>query len=264
MGIRRTSAAGVLMACVLASAPLATAQNSSLQGHPEDYAQADIQYGARLYAEQCDRCHGANGTGVAGVNLGSGKFRTAATDMQLRQVILNGFPNAGMPSFKFDTTDITGIIAWLRNMNSVDRGTLKAGDPARGQRVLEGKGACLSCHRVNGNGSRRANDLTDIGTNRSAGYFERILTDPTAQLLPINRPVHIVTKDNKTIDGRRLNEDTYTVQIADNEGRLFSLRKADLKRFEISTKSAMPSYKGELPQQDLSDLVAYLLSLKGQ
>lgn len=242
----------------------ATAQNPTLQGHPEDYAQADIQYGARIYAEQCDRCHGASGTGVAGVNLGSGKFRNAVNDAQLRNVIMNGFPNAGMPSFRFDGSDMTAIIAWLRNMNSVDRGTLKAGDPARGQKVLEGKGACLGCHRVNNAGSRKANDLTDIGANRTAGYFERILTDPTGQLLPINRPVHIVTKDNKSIDGRRVNEDTYTVQIADTEGRLLSLTKADLRRFEISTKSNMPSYKGELSQQELADLVAYLLTLKGQ
>ena len=42
-------------------------------------------------------------------------------------------------------------------------------------------------------------------------------------MMPINRPVHIVTREGKTIDGRRVNEDTYTVQVADQDGRL-SLR----------------------------------------
>jgi cytochrome c len=56
---------------LLGSAALLAAQNPTLQGHPEDYARADIEYGARLYLEQCDRCHGANGTGVSGVDLGS-------------------------------------------------------------------------------------------------------------------------------------------------------------------------------------------------
>ena len=79
-----------------------------------------------------------------------------------------------------------------------------------------------------------------------------------------NRPVHIVTRDGKVIDGRRLNEDTYTVQIADEEGRLLSLAKADLREFKISTKSPMPSYKGELTPEELADLVSYLLSLKDQ
>ena len=35
-------------------------------------------------------------------------------------------------------------------------------------------------------------------------------------MMPINRPVRIVTKDGRTITGRRLNEDTYTVQLIDD------------------------------------------------
>ena len=249
---------------LLGSAALLAAQNPTLQGHPEDYARADIEYGARLYVEQCDRCHGANGTGVSGVDLGSGQFRNAPTDNQLRTVITNGFPTAGMPPFKLDATDLTGLVAYLRNMKTIDRGSLKPGDAARGQLVFEGKGACLSCHRVGEQGSRKAPDLSDIGSIRAAGFLERSLTDPNGQMLPINRPVHIVTKTGETIDGRRLNEDTYTVQVTDADGRLISLTKRDLREFRVATKSSMPSYKGELTTDQLADLVTYLLSLKGQ
>jgi hypothetical protein len=35
--------------------------------------------------------------------------------------------------------------------------------------VFEGKGACLSCHRVGEQGSRKAPDLSDIGSIRAAG-----------------------------------------------------------------------------------------------
>ena len=83
-------------------------------------------------------------------------------------------------------------------------------------------------------------------------------------MLPINRPVRIVTRDGKVINGRRLNEDTYTVQLADEEGRLISLAKSDLREFTISTKSTMPSYEKELTPEELADVVSYLLSLKGQ
>jgi putative heme-binding domain-containing protein len=251
-------------AALMGAAALLAAQNPTLQGHPEDYARADIEYGARIYSEQCSRCHGANGTGVSGVDLRSGKFRNAATDMQLRNVISNGFPTAGMPPFKLDAADLTGLVAYLRNMNSIDRGSLKPGDSARGKLVFEGKGACLSCHRVAGNGSRKAPDLSDIGAIRSAGGLERSLIDPNGQMMPINRPVHVVTKRGETIEGRRLNEDTYTVQLTDEEGRLISLAKGDLREFTIATKSPMSSYKGELTPDELADLVAYLLTLKGQ
>src|SRR5262245_4523347 len=56
---------------------LAARQNPTLQGHPDDYVRADIEYGARLYAEQCTTCHGESGDGVTGVDLRSGKFKNA-------------------------------------------------------------------------------------------------------------------------------------------------------------------------------------------
>jgi putative heme-binding domain-containing protein len=251
-------------AIVAASSSAAYAQNPLMLGHPEDYPRADIEHGARLYAEHCDRCHGPDGRGVNNVNLGSGKFSHATTDGQLRTVITNGFPTAGMPAFTFDPADLTGVVAYLRNMNTIDRGSLKPGNAAHGQNVVETKGACLSCHRINSKGSRKAPNLSTIGANRSAGSLERSLLDPSSQMWPINRPVHIVTKDGRVIDGRRLNEDTYTVQVADGEGRLISLNKSDLREFTISTKSTMPSYKQELSPDELADVVTYLLSLKGQ
>jgi putative heme-binding domain-containing protein len=253
-----------VMAGLLAWAFAALAQNAPMQGHPADYSRADVEYGASVYAENCERCHGGDGAGVAGVDLRSGHFRNAPSDRELMMFITRGSPTAGMPPFKLDTTDLTGLVAYLRNMNSLDRGSMRPGDAARGRSVFEGRGACLSCHRVKDQGSRKAPDLSDIGATRSAGSLERSLVDPNSQMIPINRPVHVVTRGGKAIEGRRLNEDTYTVQLADSEGRLVSLVKSDLKEFTIATKSPMPSYKGELTEAELADLVAYLLSLKGQ
>jgi cytochrome c1 len=74
--------------------------------------------------------------------------------------------------------------------------------------------------------------------------------------------VRAVTKDGRTITGRRLNEDTYTVQVIDDQERLLSLTKADLREYTVLTTSPMPSYK-DLTADELADLIAYLLSLKG-
>src|SRR5690242_20121469 len=128
-----------------------------------------------------------------------------------------------MPAFKLDGAELTGIVAYLRNMNTVDAGSIKAGDAVRGRTVFEGKGACLSCHRVNRRGNWKAPDLSDIGVLRSAGSLECSLRDPSRQMIPINRPVRAVTRDGKVIVGRRLNEDTYTVQLTDEQGQLHSL-----------------------------------------
>ena len=82
-------------------------------------------------------------------------------------------------------------------------------------------------------------------------------------MMPINRPVRAVTRDGTVINGRRLNEDTYTVQLIDDRERLVSLNKVDLREYTISTASPMPSYKSTLSADEMADLVAYLLSLKG-
>jgi mono/diheme cytochrome c family protein len=42
------------------------------------------------------------------------------------------------------------------------------------------------------------------------------------------------------------------------------LVKADLREYTIGKTSPMPSFKATLSQAEIADLVAYLLSLKGQ
>ncbi len=107
-----------------------------------------------------------------------------------------------------------------------------------------------------------APDLSDIGIARTPAALERSLRDPSSAMLPINRPVRIVTKDGKTIRGRRLNEDTFTVQIIDEEERLLSIAKRDVRVFEVDTKSSMPAYADRLTADEIADLVAYLLTLR--
>ena len=250
------------------AAPTPFAQNAApgnpAAALPSVYTPADIAYGGRLYDAQCTTCHGANGDGVGGVDLRSGKFRNGATDQDLVRVITNGIPGTGMQAFRLDSAEITGIIAFLRNMNAFDRGSVKTGDVSRGRMTFEGKGGCARCHRVGSAGARVAPDLSDIGATRSAGSLLRSVTDPTSQMMPINRPVRAVTKDGKVVNGRRLNEDTYTVQLIDEQEKLVSFTKTDLREYTILTTSPMPSYKDRLNENELADVVAYLLSLKGR
>ena len=138
------------------------------------------------------------------------------------------------------------------------------GDAARGRAIVEGKGTCLTCHRVGRVGSRVAPNLTSIGSNRSAGSLQRSLVNPTSQMMPINRPVRLVTSDGTVVTGRRLNEDTYSVQLIDDRERLRSFIKSDLKELTVATTSPMPSYERTLTGDEIADVIAYLLSLKAQ
>jgi len=135
------------------------------------------------------------------------------------------------------------------------------GSVARGQAVVEGKGNCLTCHRIKLTGSRFGPDLSEVGA-RTPAQLLTSLTDPDAEILPANRPYHVVLKDGSAVDGRLLNEDTFTVQLIDTKENLRSFTKADLRSFGIPTKSPMPSFKGRLNDQELADVVEYLGSLK--
>jgi putative heme-binding domain-containing protein len=108
-----------------------------------------------------------------------------------------------------------------------------------------------------------APELSDIGAVRSADVLQSTLLDPDASLQPVNRSVRAVTRAGQVVTGRRLNEDTYSVQLIDEHERLRSFLKADLKDYSVIMSSKMPSYRTSLSAQDLADVVAYLLSLKG-
>ena len=234
------------------------------QVHDAQYPEVDIVYGAGVYAARCVTCHGTQGDAVGGVDLRSGKFRNASTDNELAKFIRSGSPAAGMPPFALDNAEMAGIIAYLRNMNTFDPASVKPGDVSRGRTIFEGKGGCAACHRVGRLGSRVAPDLSDIGSLRSPGSLQRSLLDPSSQMMPINRPVRLVKKDGTVVNGRRMNEDTYSLQVVDDKERLHSILKADLREFTISKTSPMPSFRDTLSASELSDVIGYLMSLKGQ
>ena len=89
------------------------------------------------------------------------------------------------------------------------------------------------------------------------------LLDPDSDIAPANRTFRAVLKDGSVVTGRVLNLDQFTVQLFDSKERLLTLQRADLREFG-NMKSPMPSYRDKLTAQELSDLVAYLASLKSE
>jgi len=84
-----------------------------------------------------------------------------------------------------------------------------AGDAARGKAIVEGKGGCLSCHRIKDVGSTFGPDLSEIGSPGRGGgggaaggaaapsremQLQTSLLDPSAEIAPTQRSYRVVTK----------------------------------------------------------------------
>ena len=251
---------GLIGIAALAAAGLVAAQAPA---HVGQYEQADIEQGAQLYSGHCVVCHGDRGDAMPGVNLGTGKFRRAETDRDVIALIRTGVAGTAMAPSAYNDAELSALVAYLRNMGSVNLADVKIGDATRGRALFVGKGNCMSCHRVGAEGPRAAPDLSTIGTMRTAASLQRALLDPSAALLPMNRTVRAVRNDGTVVTGRRLNEDTFTVQLVDSNERLVSLDRKDIRSYTVSAEPLMPSYATLLSDDERADLVAYLLSLKG-
>lgn len=217
--------------------------------------------GEQLYKENCIECHGPEGDEVPDVDLGRGRFRRATTDPELVGIVLRGIPNTAMPPSNFSEAQASAIVQFLRAKAS--RAAASAGNAANGRALFTGKGNCTSCHRVSGSGARTGPDLSDIGRMRHSTDIERAIVEPDFIVVPSNRYIRLVTREGATITGRMLNQDMFTVQLIDSKEQLRSLARADLKEFTFIDKSPMPSFRGKLTAQEISDLVSYLVSLQG-
>jgi putative heme-binding domain-containing protein len=227
------------------------------------YTVGDVEDGRQLFLANCASCHGADGEAVPGVDLGHGQFRRATTDDDLVEIIRRGIQGTAMPPTNFSNPQASQITAYLRSLAIANENSRVPGNGDRGRTVYEGKGQCVSCHRVNGNGSRLGPDLSEVGQFRRAADIQRALVNPSGDVWPQNRSVRVVTKDGATVTGRLLNHDSFTVLMIDSTEQLRSLLKTNLREFTIIEPPAMPSYRDRLSSEEITDLVRYLASLQG-
>ena len=167
-----------------------------------------------------------------------------------------------MPPGDYDDGELLAIIAYVRTMRDYDGGVVTLGDADRGRVIFEGKGDCMRCHRVAGDGSRLAPDLTAIGRFVGPGRCGDAHR-PSGSMLPFNKPVRIETQDGETVSGRRLNEDTYIIQILD-EGRTSQGVRQDRPAGADGAYDVTNAVVCRVVDRDRDGgLLAYLVTLKG-
>jgi cytochrome c oxidase cbb3-type subunit 3 len=225
---------------------------------------ADVQQGKRLFAANCAVCHGPGGAGGRGANLARPKLQRATDDHALFLVIRQGVPGTEMPPgwLVLNEHEIWQVTAYVRSLGRVAEEQVP-GDARTGGNLLRTAG-CLGCHLLGSEGGRLGPPLTDIGSRRGGAYLRAKVLDPASSVPEEFLQVQIVKRDGSRITGVRLNEDTYSIQVRDLNDRLLSFWKDELNSLEKQPgRSPMPGYRGRLSDREVDDLVAYLVSLRG-
>lgn len=223
--------------------------------------------GQPLYRAHCGRCHGLQGLGGTGPSLARPVLRHARDDEALADIITNGIAGTGMPdNWMLSPNEVREVASFVRSLGRF-AGDSVSGDTVAGRRVYE-EAKCATCHIVAGGGSSVGPQLTRIGAQRGPEFLRTSISHPGLEA-PRDAGgylsylvVRIITARGEEITGRRINEDTFTIQLRDIDNRYHSFRKADLRELERQEgRSLMPSYEDALFPSQLEDLVAYLSSL---
>lgn len=222
----------------------------------------DVAAGGRLFRPHCAVCHGEGGSGGRATDLTAGRFRHGASDAAIRRTVFEGIPGTEMAAAFFEGKQLWQIVAYVRSLSRNSNPAPSRGDPAGGSALFEGKGGCRQCHQVGGRGGRSGPDLSDVGGRRSREYLLASLLRPGEHVPPRNYRAIAKTKSGQRVSGRRLNEDSFSIQLIDTGGNLVSLSKAELTELTLDKESAMPSYAGVFNDSEITDVLAYLSTLR--
>jgi putative heme-binding domain-containing protein len=226
-------------------------------------SRADLLNGEKLFRVHCALCHGPNGEGARGPMLTRAKLSRAPDDAALLKILEDGIRGTEMPGAgAMSEREMRQTAAYVRSLGKVTLKTVP-GDAARGAEIYRGKGNCAGCHSIHGEGGVAGPDLSVIGESRSAAYLRESIVNPAAAVPEGYLLVTVVPNSGQPVTGVRVNEDSFSIQIRDSAGRSYSFWKKDLAQVDKQPgKSPMPSYRGQLPDAELTDLVAYLASLR--
>ena len=227
--------------------------------------------GQRVYNQTCQSCHGTAGEGDRAPALTTTRLLHGNDDADVFHTIRAGVPGTQMPPFAgLSDQQIWQLVTYIRSVQTAapaDRAattaaTLTEGSAAAGEAVFIGRGACATCHEVNGRGGIAGPDLSGAG-RLSAAALRLAIVDPNSGRTAVT--VVVRTRDGRDIRGVRRNEDTFSVQLVDASGRLHLLDKRTLASFQVESRSLMPGdYAARLSPADIGDLVAYLRTLPGR
>jgi putative heme-binding domain-containing protein len=140
------------------------------------------------------------------------------------------------------------------------------GNPETGKNLffdLESPAGCGKCHTVGDQGGKVGPELTTISATQPLEYIIESIINPSAVIVSGYGSMLLKTKDGRFITGVVKKEDTDTIEIADTQGQIQKVRKAEVQEKVPQKISTMPgNFKEILTVQDFHDVLAFVQTLK--
>ncbi len=251
-------AAALLLAPIAASAqpPKPAPGNTNPLGHSEQA----IEQGREIFNHNCTVCHGLNGAaGDRGPALGAGRDYSRRKDQAIFDAIQSGIPGTNMPPSGLQPMDIWKVVAYIRSLRATASEAFVPGDVAQGEKVFWSKGRCSECHMIRGRGGIVGPDLSNIGGEQPLSVLRDSLTKAKPQIPRGYQPVEVVTADGRRLSGIAKNDNNFSLQLLDNQGRLELFTRDELREVAYGKRSLMPSdFETTLTPAELQDLLAFL------
>jgi putative heme-binding domain-containing protein len=134
------------------------------------------------------------------------------------------------------------------------------GDPERGQVVTEQ--ICIACHQIGKKGNEVGPNLATIQNRTAADLMIHIL-DPNREVQANYTQYIVETNDGRAVSGFIVTESPASITLKRTEGVQETLLRQNIKTVTSNQLSLMPEGLEQIiDQQQMSDMLAYLLSLR--
>jgi putative membrane-bound dehydrogenase-like protein len=141
---------------------------------------------------------------------------------------------------------------------------LSGGDVQHGREVFFGKkAACTACHAIQGQGGRIGPDLSKIGSIRTRHDLLEAVVFPSASFARGYEPYQITLRSGRVSTGLIARETADALYLVAPDRAEIRVPRSAIETLERSTVSIMPQgLDGQMSQQELTDLLAFLSSLR--
>jgi putative heme-binding domain-containing protein len=135
--------------------------------------------------------------------------------------------------------------------------SLNGGNPSAGELVFKNQGACLQCHKIDGQGGIQGPELSLVGDRLDAEKLLESLVNPSAEITPGYGLSNVVLTSGSALVGRLASEEEDEVTVITPDGASHEVDRKEIAAISPPI-SAMPPLGLTLPPMELRDLISYL------